>query len=78
VGETPPEGSSVAQFENWNPQDSLVASCSLEDLYPLDQISALASLCLFRCLHCEKGFWVFQYSGLFWPGPKTEPPSHDG
>lgn len=69
VGEEPLPGTAFGDYECWSPQDSLVANHRLEDFYPLAKIPVMHTMALFRCLHCIRRYWVFQYSGLFWPGP---------
>lgn len=70
IGEAPIAGTEYSDYECWLPQDWLVERFKLADFYPLSKISAvLHSMALFRCHQCEKKYWDFQYSGLFWKGP---------
>ncbi len=72
VGEQPTPGTTYGDYEPWEPMNALVARFRLEDFYPLDKLPVMHTMALFRCLHCPRRFWVFQYSGLFWPGPLAE------
>lgn len=69
VGDHPVPGSSYEDYEAWQPQDHVVARFKLRDFYPLEKLRTMHTVALFRCVHCPKKYWVFQYSGLFWPGP---------
>jgi hypothetical protein len=70
LGQELPAGASYEDYQCWEPQDAVVRACALRDFYPLEKISCYWSMALFRCLHCPNRFWVFQYSGAFWPGPR--------
>ena len=69
VGTEPAGGLSYDDYQCWDDPASFVAQFKLEDYYPLDKIQVLKSMGLFHCIHCDNRYWVFQYSGLFWPGP---------
>ena len=69
VGNHPPPGSAYDDYECWEPQDALVARFKLANFYPLEKLPVMHTMALFRCPHCAKRYWVFQYSGLSWPGP---------
>jgi hypothetical protein len=65
-------GTSFEEYSCWAAQDALIQSCSLQDFYPLEKITCYWSMALFRCLQCPEKYWVFQYSGALWPGPRGE------
>lgn len=69
IGDHPSSGTSYGDYQPWQPMDTLVARFKLEDFYPLEKLPVMYTMALFRCLHCPKRYWVFQYSGLFWRGP---------
>ena len=71
IGNEPTIGSEFADYKCWN-EDEFLANFKLSDFYPLDKIEVLYSMALFNCVTCPEKYWVFQYSGLFWSGPKTE------
>jgi len=69
VGDYPTAGTAFGDYKQWQPMNSLMAQFRLEDFYPLEKLQVMHTMALFRCLHCAKRYWAFQYSGLFWPGP---------
>ena len=69
IGSEPKEGSDFAEYKCWN-EDEFLAKFKLSDFYPLNEIEVLHSMALFKCVNCPDKYWVFQYSGLFWQGPK--------
>lgn len=72
VGKHPTEGTTFDDYEPWQPMNWIVERHRLADFYPLDKLPVLYTMALFRCHHCPKRFWVFQYSGLLWRGPLSE------
>ena len=72
VGDHPTAGTAFGDYEPWQPMNRLVAQFKLEDFYPLAKLPVMHTMALFRCLHCARRYWVFQYSGLFWRGPLAE------
>ena len=72
VGEYPPPGTGFGSYQPWQPMNDLVARFRLEDFYPLDKLAVMHTMALFHCPRCPRKYWVFQYSGLFWPGPLAD------
>jgi hypothetical protein len=71
IGEQPAPGSAYESYELWD-ATGLAGEFQLADFYPLEKLSVMHTMALFRCQRCPRGFWVFHYSGLFWPGPLAE------
>lgn len=72
VGDAPPAGHNYAEYECWDDSKSFVAQFKLSDFYPLGKMEVMNTMSLFHCLHCSSKYWVFQFSGLFWPGPLVD------
>lgn len=72
IGETPVAGSKYDEYSPWDLQDDLVSSFHLEDFYPLADLPVMNFMALFRCHLCSKKYWTFQYSGIFWTGPRRK------
>ena len=72
VGENPPTGHDYSEYECWDDPDSFIAQFKLSDFYPLHKMQVMRTMSLFHCLHCPSKYWVFQFSGLFWPGPLVD------
>ena len=72
VGDTPPAGNQCNDYECWDDPASFVAQFKLTDFYPLSRLEVMNTMSLFHCLHCSLKYWVFQFSGLMWPGPLVD------
>lgn len=72
IGDHPTPGTDFDDYRNWQPQDARMEKFRLADFYPLEKLPVLYSMNLFCCRTCPQRYWVFQYSGLLWPGPTSD------
>lgn len=72
IGDAEPPREQLPKFRCWDPMDDVVGSRCVSEFYPLDDLKVMNTMAHFYCQSCDRYYWVFQYSGFLWPGPRPQ------